>query len=108
GDMKIFTRVLSGDIPSPRTVNPNVSPKLEAICMRALSFRREDRFQNALEMQAALEEVIDDLGARVTSREVARYVSERFAEERAAMRAAVDAQLREMAKVSESQQVAPI
>src|SRR5258706_5274954 len=64
-DMKIFNRVLNGDIPSPRAVNPNVSPRLEAICMRALAPKREDRFQNALEMQGALEDLLEESGMKV-------------------------------------------
>jgi serine/threonine protein kinase len=107
-DMKIFHRVVNGDIPSPRSVNPRVPEQLEKICMRALASRREERFSNALEMQAAIEGFLDESGLKPTARDVARFVSELFTSERAAMRTAVDAQLRELSKSSEPLMPLPI
>ena len=103
-DMRIFTRVVNGDIPTPRSINPDVPPQLEAIVMRALSPKREDRFSNALEMQAALEDFIEAAGLRTSDREVGRFVTQLFVSERAAMKTAVDTQLRELARSSETRQ----
>ncbi len=37
-------RVIRGDFPQPRTVNPAVDLALEAVCLRAMALRPEDRF----------------------------------------------------------------
>ena len=55
GQAEILTRVVAGDIPAPRQVNPGLSPELEAICMKALSPKREDRYPTAADFAAALE-----------------------------------------------------
>lgn len=41
-----------------RKINPSVSPELEAVVYKALSYRPEDRFQSAAEMKAALEAIL--------------------------------------------------
>lgn len=48
------------EYPLPTVVRPGYSPRLERIVMRALSKRREDRYQSAREMQADLEELVRD------------------------------------------------
>lgn len=45
--------------PRPSTLRPDVDPRLEEICLRALEKRPEDRFQSAGEMRAALLGVAD-------------------------------------------------
>ena len=75
-DIKIFHKVVSGEIPSPRTVNPNVPEQLEEICMKALARNRDDRFASAMEMQSALEDFIEEERARFAAR-ATRRVEER-------------------------------
>jgi serine/threonine protein kinase len=41
--------------PAPRTLNPNISPQAEAVVLKAIAKRREDRFQNPVEFREALE-----------------------------------------------------
>jgi serine/threonine protein kinase len=43
--------------PSPRTINPGVSPQAEAVVLKAIAKKPEDRFQNAVEFRDALESV---------------------------------------------------
>jgi len=38
----------------PRAINPSIDERLEAICLKAMRKRREDRFSNAREMRAEL------------------------------------------------------
>ncbi|HRG94871.1 MAG TPA: serine/threonine-protein kinase [Polyangiaceae bacterium] len=45
--------------PRPSSIRPEVDPRLEEICLRALEKRPEDRFQSAGEMRAALLGVVD-------------------------------------------------
>jgi len=47
---------------APSAIAPNVHPGLEAVCLRALSKRREDRFQTAREMRAEIRAVIEGRG----------------------------------------------
>jgi len=49
------------DLPLPPSRHRNVHPALEAICLRALSKRPEDRFQTAREMRRALLGAIDEM-----------------------------------------------
>jgi len=43
----------------PSMVNPDISPELEAVVMKALAKNPENRYQNALEMQADLERCLE-------------------------------------------------
>ncbi len=43
--------------PLPRTLNPNLSPQAEAVVLKAIAKKREDRFQNVVEFREALESV---------------------------------------------------
>ncbi|EYF05440.1 serine/threonine protein kinase [Chondromyces apiculatus] len=94
-DMAILARIANGDVPTPRAARPDVHPELEAIIMRAMAHRREDRHRTAGELQADIERFIDRLPERVNTRELGRLVAHRFDEERGKIRALVDAQLRD-------------
>ncbi len=50
-----YVRIMKGDIPRPRDVNPNVEPELEEVAMRAVQFEARDRFPTAREMALAIE-----------------------------------------------------
>jgi serine/threonine protein kinase len=52
---EVFDRIVNHDVPPPRTVDPSYPPALESIVMRALQRDPGARFQNALELQEALE-----------------------------------------------------
>src|SRR5262249_52017261 len=48
GDLRrLLERVQTGDFRHPRLVNPNVPRTLEAICLKAMARRREDRYASA-------------------------------------------------------------
>lgn len=94
----IFTRVSRGEIPSPTTVVDDLPGPLVDICMRALALRPEDRFATAADFLTALEDFVNRNPAfRVSNRDVTRFVSELFAEERATMQSKIDEQLRAVA-----------
>ena len=52
--LSIVLKHLDAPIPRPSSLTPTVDPKLEAVCLKALSKAPEDRFASAREMRAAL------------------------------------------------------
>jgi serine/threonine-protein kinase len=53
-DVTILHRLSSGQIPTPRSIDPNIAPELDAVCVRALAPSRADRYATALEMRDAI------------------------------------------------------
>ena len=93
-DFEIFLKLQSEPIPSPRTVRADVSPELEAICMRALAGKPEDRYATAAEFQVALEDHLEATGARVGQKQLAKLMLDLFATKRAEVKAEIEAQIR--------------
>ena len=57
-DVAVMTRVASVGAPPIREAVPHIHPELERICMKAIEFRPEDRYQDALEFQSDLAQFI--------------------------------------------------
>jgi serine/threonine-protein kinase len=91
-DVAILQRVITGDIPSPRTEAPWVSPRLEAVTMRALAFDKNHRYATALEFASAIESVLDEVD-RGSSRDAGRVVERAFDAERVRIKAIVESQI---------------
>ncbi|XXY45175.1 serine/threonine-protein kinase [Sorangium sp. So ce269] len=96
----LMNLVLNGEVAAPRSVSPGVPPELERVIMKALAPERDGRYATAAQLAADLEAIIDDLGTRVTSREIGNFVSRLFEGERAAMKKSVEAQLMKLAALS--------
>lgn len=94
-DVAILARIVGGELPSPRSVRPDIAPELEAIILRAMAYQREHRHRTAGELQADIERLLDRMGERVVLRDVGRMVAQHFEEERAKIRSLVEAQLRD-------------
>jgi serine/threonine-protein kinase len=100
-DIQVMTRVHSGTIPSPREINRLVPEKLDAIVRKAMAHKRENRYATCAELQADLEAFLDEQaaapgGARTTARDVGKFTSGLFAEERVQLKAAIDGQLKKL------------
>ncbi len=54
----VMTKVLSDPIPPVRDIRPDLSPAIEAVVMKSVARRREDRYQSAAEMAAALRSAV--------------------------------------------------
>src|SRR5262245_31310819 len=57
---EIIARVVEGKIPPPRLLLPSIPPALEAICLKAMAFEPEQRYQSARELALDLEHWIAD------------------------------------------------
>ncbi|NBD12862.1 protein kinase domain-containing protein [Corallococcus silvisoli] len=54
----MMNAVLSGEVPPPSRVNKEVPPELDAIVLKALAKRREDRYGTTLEFARAIERAV--------------------------------------------------
>ena len=79
-DLELLT-VLSGTDPLPRPTDrrADLPPGLEAILLKALERRREQRYQSAREFQEALDGWLSSQGKSVSSGELADYLRLLFA-----------------------------
>ena len=94
-DLRIIHALVTGDIPEPRQALPDVDPVLERVILKATALNPADRYPTAAAMQVDLEACAPQLGLGVVGpRDLGRYVSELFAEDRAQMKGVIDAQLR--------------
>ena len=93
-DLSLMKRLVQGQFPSVRAAAPDIPDRLEKIIVRALAANREDRHATAAELQTDLEHYLESIGARVHGRDVGKLISTHFAADRAAIGAAIEAQLR--------------
>ena len=99
-EVQILHQLLSGEIPSPRSMRPDISQPLEAIIMKSLAIDRERRYGSAAELQAALDELMDAGSERATLREVGRLISGTFEEERKKLKGIIEQQVAKSAMLA--------
>jgi len=75
---EIVKLIPGGNVPSPRRVNPEVSPDLEAVILKALEKDPLNRFQTAEEMHTALQQAIDQQPAPAKTSELAAFMRRIF------------------------------
>src|SRR6478736_1924830 len=92
-DVQIMRRAISGDVPTPQSVNPECDDDLNRIVMKALAREPDDRYATATELQHDLELYVERFGAAAKQKEIARFVSTLFADTRAQLKALVERQL---------------
>jgi len=95
-DVTAISRIARGDLPALRDAAPDVDPALEYICARAIAGSREARYPTAADLQNELERWLGRHGYNVSAREVGLFVAAQFAEERAKIKAVIEAQLGNM------------
>ncbi len=84
-DLAGCKKILECSVPPPSYYRPEVPVSLDAICLRAVARDPDDRFQDAVEMYAALEEMLGQAGQRGRER-IAEFMNARFSRRRAARR----------------------
>jgi serine/threonine protein kinase len=77
-DLAMMHRITSYDVPSVRTVNPAVSPALDAVLMRCLQRDRERRYATCAELQRDLDASAAAVGLRQSASALALFVRELF------------------------------
>jgi len=104
-DVEIMNRLLAGTIPSsPRSVNPDIPERVDAMCRKAMALQPEQRyataeaFQNDIEMYLAEEgagaqSVRPNLPRLHSNRDLGRMVSELFEDRRKQIRDVIERQL---------------
>ena len=93
-DITILQRLLKGEIPTPRSANPEVTEGLEAIILKCLSADREERYATALDLQAALDAYLETQEERGSARELGNLLSKQFDADRIKIRGIIEEQLR--------------
>jgi serine/threonine protein kinase len=90
--LDVITSLVHGSIASPRSVHPEISEELDRICMRALSFKPQDRYPDAASFRADLEGALANPVMSVS--ELAAAMTAEFLEEQERMRSLIAEQLR--------------
>jgi serine/threonine-protein kinase len=93
-DLTILQRLLKGEIPTPRSVNPAVPEPLEAIILKCLARDRDERYATALDLQAELDAHLDAQEERGSARDLGKLISKQFDADRIKIRGIIEEQLR--------------
>jgi serine/threonine-protein kinase len=95
-EVNVMHAVLNEGVPAPRTVAPQVSPELNDVCVKALATAKEDRYQTAAELLAALDSLLDHMGSRVMLKHVGQFLATAFAESRARTKETIETELKRL------------
>ncbi|MFZ5438537.1 MAG: protein kinase domain-containing protein [Myxococcota bacterium] len=98
GDLELLTKMAGNDpLPRPSERRPDIAPELEAIILKAMERRVEQRYQSARELQEALDGWLRETGKSVSMTELSEYLRTLFArrihERRQLIEAAMTAEL---------------
>jgi serine/threonine protein kinase len=80
-DFSTLEKVRNAEIPEPRQFNPNISPGLEKVVLKALAREQEDRYQWASDLQEDLMRFLLAGEAIYSSKHLSAFMKEAFAEE---------------------------
>jgi eukaryotic-like serine/threonine-protein kinase len=82
GGASALGKIVQGKFLKPSELRKDYPPALEAIVLRALASKPDERFPTAEDMRMALEEWLMEAGEVVTESDVAKIVKERMSPER--------------------------
>ncbi len=89
----ILKRILAGDLPKARVIEPSVDLELSDIIHRALSLDRSHRYPTALDFQSDLDQYLATLGGTLRNRDIGRALSKMFDDVREERRHTIEQQL---------------
>ncbi len=76
-----YQAIVAGHVPTPSSVNHELDPALDPVVMKALAYRKEERYPTAEAFGEALLKVLHQRGKSVSASDVARFLDEFFAKE---------------------------
>jgi eukaryotic-like serine/threonine-protein kinase len=94
GEPQVIAKMLLGELPAPREIDPDLPEELEQIILKALAQSPDARFSTAEELGAALDLFLEYTGGPVSAREIADFVRGRRGE-------AIDERQRAIVRASE-------
>ena len=104
-----YTAITKADVPPPRQLNPKVHEAVEAVIVRALALKPDDRYPTADAMQDALENAMRTAGLRGSATDLAKFMNDAFAAERAEQNRLISQATRgELGSAEEAVQVSPV
>jgi eukaryotic-like serine/threonine-protein kinase len=106
GVPQIVTELIAGRIPRLADVAPETRPELQAICDRATSRQRDERFETAAEFRTELELLLEQLEPK-SGRDVGAQVRALFADERTRVQTLIERQLGHMRLGNDTTPTAP-
>jgi serine/threonine-protein kinase len=93
-ELTIIKRLVTNDMPpAPSAVRPDVDPTLDAICRKALSWKKEDRYATAEEMAGEIIAWLNARGERPLPRDVGALVTSMFTRDRQRVTEVIEEQL---------------
>ncbi|HEX8950805.1 MAG TPA: serine/threonine-protein kinase, partial [Polyangia bacterium] len=104
-----YTAITKADVPRPRKLNPKVHEAVEAVILRSLALKADDRYPTADAMLDALEDAMRKAGLRGSATDLAKFMNETFAAEDAEQRRLIaQAQKGELGSSAEAVQLSPV
>jgi serine/threonine protein kinase len=80
-DVKTLEKIKAADVERPSKLNPGVPKRLDDIVLRALSVNRDDRFEDARDLQNALLEFMYPATPDLTRENLGHFLTELFSAE---------------------------
>jgi serine/threonine-protein kinase len=94
----ILNSIVNDEVPSPRTVRPEISAGLEAIVMRALERSLDRRYATAEQMRRDLERYLRSTGNATSDNDLAQLMEDLFATTREKTRARIQEYVEHMGR----------
>ena len=100
--LQTLRRVVSGEVPSPRSIDTRLDPELERMCMKALAFSAASRYATASEFAHDLEMFAQRSCPPVFGRDLGGMIARSFTEDRNRIRNVIEAQLSDQGRADAS------
>ena len=73
-----YEAIIKGNPPKPSEVNPDLGPEIDDVVMRALEYRKEDRYESAEALGQALLGTLHQRGQSVNASDIASFYEKHF------------------------------